>query len=40
MEFDYPKAIGSLSQDKRLLFYESLAHNLTIMVRGSYENTN
>jgi len=38
MDFDYPKAIGSLSQDKRLLFYELLAHNLTVMVRGIWSD--
>jgi len=38
MDFDYPRTISSLSQDKRLLFYELLAHNLTIMVRGVWSD--
>ncbi len=33
-DFDYPKQIGTLSVEDRIRFYESLAHNLTISVRG------
>jgi len=38
MSFDYPKAIGALSHDRRLLFYELLAHNLTIIIRGIWSD--
>jgi hypothetical protein len=34
MAFDYPNSIGALTQDGRLLFYELLAHNLTIGIRA------
>ena len=30
---DYPKLIGSLNKEKKILFYELLAHRLTIAVR-------
>ena len=33
MSFDYPKAVGALPDDRRLVFYELLAHNLTVIVR-------
>jgi hypothetical protein len=38
MPFDYPKAIGALPDDRRLLFYELLAHNLTVIVRGIWSD--
>ena len=34
MEFNYADSISSLSSDKRLHFYELLAHNLTVSIRG------
>lgn len=34
MEFNYPDSISSLSSDARLHFYELLAHNLTVSIRG------
>ena len=34
VEFNYPNSIGALSADARLHFYELLAHNLTISIRG------
>lgn len=38
MSFDYPKAVRALPHDRRLLFYELLAHNLTIIVRGIWSD--
>jgi hypothetical protein len=38
MSFNYPKAIGALPNDVRLLFYELLAHNLTIVIRGIWSD--
>lgn len=32
--FDYPATIGALDSEQRLLFYEVLAHNLTVSVRA------
>jgi hypothetical protein len=32
--FDYAKEISSLSEEQRLLYYELLAHNLTVSIRG------
>ena len=37
-DFDYPSAIGALDAEQRLLFYEVLAHNLTVCVRGIWSN--
>ena len=34
MAFDYPKEISALSEEQRLLYYELLAHNLTVSIRG------
>ena len=34
MNFDFPKLIGELSEEERIRFYEILAHNLTVTVRG------
>lgn len=34
MDFNYPDKIGKLPPDKRLYFYELLAHNLTIAIRS------
>ena len=34
MKFDFPKLIGELSEEERIRFYEILAHNLTVSVRG------
>jgi hypothetical protein len=34
VEFNYPDSISSLSSDARLHFYELLAHNLTVSIRG------
>jgi hypothetical protein len=34
VEFNYQDSISSLSPDKRLHFYELLAHNLTVSIRG------
>ena len=38
MSFDYPKAVGALPEDRRLLFYELLAHNLTVVIRGVWSD--
>ena len=40
MEFDFPKLIGALGNEERISFYELLANNLTISVRGiwSYDH--
>jgi hypothetical protein len=38
MDFNYPDLIGSLSPDGRLHFYELLAHNLTISIRGAWSD--
>lgn len=37
-DFDYPSAIGALDAEQRLLFYEVLAHNLTVSVRAIWSN--
>jgi hypothetical protein len=34
MPFHYSDKIGTLTPDKRLHFYELLAHNLTVAIRG------
>jgi len=38
MEFDFPNLIGGLSDEERIEFYELLAHNLTISVRGIWSD--
>lgn len=38
MSFDYAKQIGELSAEQRLTFYEMLARNLTISVRGVWSD--
>lgn len=40
MSFDYPKAIGALPDGQRLVFYELLAHNLTVIVRCIWSDEN
>jgi hypothetical protein len=37
-DFDYPATIGALDTEQRLLFYEALAHNLTVCVRAIWSN--
>jgi len=34
MSFNYPQEIPSLTAEERLHFYELLAHNLTVSIRG------
>ena len=36
MDFSYIDQIGSLAPAQRLHFYELLAHNLTVMIRGAW----
>jgi hypothetical protein len=38
--FDYAKEISSLSEEQRLLYYELLAHNLTVSIRGVWLDEN
>src|SRR4030095_718505 len=38
MDFDFPNLIGALSEEERISFYEVLAHNLTVSVRGIWSN--
>lgn len=38
MEFDFPNLIGALSNEERTSFYEILAHNLTVSVRGIWSD--
>jgi hypothetical protein len=38
MEFDFPNLIGNLSDEERISFYEILAHNLTVTVRGIWSD--
>jgi hypothetical protein len=38
MEFDFPNLIGALSDERRISFYEALAHNLTVSVRGIWSD--
>lgn len=33
MSFDYPRVIGALPEERRLIFYELFAHKLTVIVR-------
>jgi hypothetical protein len=40
MDFDYPQLIGNLNDEQRLRFYENLAHNLTVSVRGIWSEDN
>lgn len=40
MDFDYPDLIGGLSEEERIRFYEILAHNLTVSVRGIWSDEN
>jgi hypothetical protein len=40
MSFNYPEAIGSLSPEQRLRFYEVLAHNLTVCIRAIWSDGN
>jgi hypothetical protein len=34
MDFNYAKNIGSLPNDKKILFYALLSHDLTVVTRG------
>jgi hypothetical protein len=36
--FDYPATIGALDSEQRQLFYEVLAHNLTVSVRAIWSD--
>jgi hypothetical protein len=38
MDFDFPNLIGELSDEERITFYEILAHNLTVCVRGIWSD--
>jgi len=38
MDFDFPNLIGALSDEERISFYEVLAHNLTVTVRGIWSD--
>ena len=38
MEFDYATRIGGLTDERRLHFYELLAHNLTVAVRAVWSD--
>ena len=38
MDFDYPNLIGALNDEERISFYEILAHNLTVSVRGIWSD--
>jgi hypothetical protein len=38
MQFDFPKLIGELGDEERIGFYEILAHNLTVAVRGIWSD--
>ena len=38
MNFDFPNLIGALSDEERISFYEILAHNLTVAVRGVWSD--
>lgn len=40
MTFDYAGQIGSLNEEQRLYFYEVLAHQLTIAMRGVWSDNN
>jgi hypothetical protein len=37
-DFDYLSIIGALDSEQRLLFYEVLAHNLTVSVRSIWSD--
>ena len=38
MDFDFPNLIGGLNDEQRMRFYENLAHNLTVSVRGVWSD--
>lgn len=38
MKFDFPNLIGELNEQERIRFYEDLAHNLTVSVRGIWSD--
>lgn len=38
MQFDFPNLIGQLNDEERIRFYEILAHNLTVSVRGIWSD--
>lgn len=38
VDFDYIKLIGELNDEKRLKFYECLAHNLPVSVRAIWSD--
>lgn len=38
MNFDYPNLISELDEEKRIRFYEILAHGLTVAVRGIWSD--
>jgi len=38
MDFDFPHLISELSDEERITFYEILAHNLTVCVRGIWSD--
>jgi hypothetical protein len=40
MDFDYPQLIGNLHHEERLRFYEILANNLTVSIRGIWSEDN
>jgi hypothetical protein len=40
MTFDYPQLVGNLSDEERISFYEILANNLTVSVRGIWSDDN
>jgi hypothetical protein len=38
MTFDYPQLVMNLSEEERIRFYELLANNLTVNVRGIWSD--
>ena len=38
MDFDFPNLIDGLNDEERIRFYEILAHNLTVSVRGVWSD--